>query len=50
VLGAISRTLTDAAIDEKARRLKYFYAASCALGGLFVVLVALEFAQRGMVA
>jgi hypothetical protein len=50
VLGAISKTLSDAAIDERSRKLKYFYAASAALGGLFALLVAVEFIQRGMVA
>jgi polysaccharide chain length determinant protein (PEP-CTERM system associated) len=50
VLGAISQTLSDAAIDERSRKLKYFYAASVALGGLFALLVAVEFIQRGMVA
>ena len=50
VLGAISQTLSNAAVDERARKLKYFYAASAALGGLFALLVAVEFIQRGMVA
>ena len=50
VLGAISQTLSEAAVDERQRKLKYFYAASVALGGLFALLVAVEFIQRGMVA
>jgi polysaccharide chain length determinant protein (PEP-CTERM system associated) len=50
VLGAITRTMTDAASAESRRRLGYFYAASGALGGLFVLLIAIEFIQRGMVA
>jgi polysaccharide chain length determinant protein (PEP-CTERM system associated) len=50
VLGAISQSLTDGARALRARRLKYFYASCAALGGLFVVLLAAEFIQRGMVA
>jgi polysaccharide chain length determinant protein (PEP-CTERM system associated) len=50
VLGAISQSLTDRARALRAKRLKYFYAGSAALCGLFVVLLAAEFIQRGMVA
>jgi len=50
VLGAVSRTVTDGARRLAKKRLKYFYAASAALGGLFAVLLAVEFIQRGMVA
>lgn len=50
VLGAISQTLTDAGRDLRRKRLRYFYAASGALGGLFVLLLTAEFIQRGMVA
>lgn len=50
VLGAISRNLTDAARAERTRKLKLFFAGSAALGGLFVVLLLVEFIQRGMVA
>ena len=50
VLGAISQNLNDAARAVRKRRLKYFYGASAALGCLFVVLLAVEFIQRGMVA
>jgi polysaccharide chain length determinant protein, PEP-CTERM locus subfamily len=50
VLGAISRNLTDRGRALRRKRLKYFYSASAALGGLFVVLLAVEFIQRGMVA
>ena len=50
VLGAISQNLTDAARALRKRRLKYFYGASAALCGLFVVLLAVEFIHRGMVA
>ncbi len=49
VLGAISHKLTDAARTVRARRMKYFIAAGSALGGLFALLLALEFIQRGMV-
>jgi len=50
VLGAISQNLTDGARRLRRKRLKYFYGASAALGGMFVVLLAVEFIQRGMVA
>lgn len=50
VLGAISHNLTEGARALRARRLKYFYAGTAALCGLFVVLLAAEFIQRGMVA
>ena len=32
------------------KRMKYFYAASSALAALFVLLLTIEFVQRGMVA
>ena len=50
VLGAISQTLTDAARELQRKRMKQFYGASAALGGLCVALLAIEFVQRGMVA
>jgi polysaccharide chain length determinant protein (PEP-CTERM system associated) len=50
VLGAISQNLTETARALRRKRLKYFYGASAALCGLFVVLLAVEFIQRGMVA
>ncbi|MBW8753132.1 MAG: chain-length determining protein [Sphingomonadales bacterium] len=50
VLGAISRTLTEAAQTARKRQLKLFFAGVGALGGLFVLLMAVEFVQRGMVA
>lgn len=50
VLGAISTTLTEAGRAMRERKLKYFYGASAALGGLFIVLLAVEFIQRGSVA
>ena len=50
VLGAITHTLTDAGRELRAKRSKYFVAGSGALGGLFVLLLTVEFIQRGMVA
>ena len=50
VLGAISQALTDTGRVLRRKRMKYFYTASGALGGLFVILLTIEFIQRGMVA
>jgi polysaccharide chain length determinant protein (PEP-CTERM system associated) len=50
VIGTISHTLTEAARALRQRKLKQFYAASGGLAALFVVLLAVEFVQRGMVA
>ncbi len=50
VLGAISQTLTESARALSRKRLKMFYASSAALGGLFVLLLAVEFFQRARVA
>jgi polysaccharide chain length determinant protein (PEP-CTERM system associated) len=50
VIGTISHTLTDAARTQRKRKLKQFYAAFGGLAGLFVVLLGVEFIQRGMVA
>jgi polysaccharide chain length determinant protein (PEP-CTERM system associated) len=50
VLGAISRTLTEAARAARKRQLRLFFAGAGALAGLFVLLMAVEFVQRGMVA
>ncbi|HVR89533.1 MAG TPA: XrtA system polysaccharide chain length determinant [Novosphingobium sp.] len=50
VLGAISATLTQAARELRAKRLRHFVAGSAALAGVFVLLLAVEFVQRGMVA
>jgi len=50
VLGAISHTLTDSARALRARRLRWFVAGSAALGAVFVLLLASEMIQRGMVA
>ncbi len=50
VIGTISHTLTEAAQAGAKRRRKQFAAASGALGTLFVVLVGIEFVQRGLMA
>lgn len=50
VIGAVSLNLTEAARALRAKRMRMFAAASGALGGLFVILLAVEFLQRGMVA
>ncbi|WP_126174966.1 XrtA system polysaccharide chain length determinant [Tsuneonella rigui] len=50
VLGAISESLTDTAKALRKKRMKMFYAGSASLAGLFVVLLTIEFVQRGMVA
>lgn len=50
VIGTISHTLTEAARDLARRRMKQFSAATGGLCALFVVLLAVEFIQRGMVA
>lgn len=50
VLGAISHTMTDAARELRAKRMKLFYGAAGALAGLCVILLAVEFLQRGTVA
>jgi len=50
VLGTISTVLTDAARVRLKRELKFFYGGAGALGGLCLVLVAVEFIQRGSVA
>lgn len=50
VLGSITATLTDAARALRAKRLKYFYAGSGALAGVFALLLGVELVQRGMVA
>ena len=49
VIGTISLAVTDAARAIERKKRKLFYAASGGLGGLFVVLLAAEFVQRGLV-
>jgi hypothetical protein len=50
VVGTISHTVNHAARELRRRHLKYFAGAAGALAMLFVVLVGLEFVQRGMMA
>lgn len=50
VVGTISLALTDAARALEKKRRRLFYTASASLGGLFLVLVAAEFVQRGLIA
>ena len=50
VLGAVSLALTDAGRALRNKRMRYFFAGTAALGGLFVLLMTIEFVQRGMVA
>ncbi|WEK46891.1 MAG: chain-length determining protein [Candidatus Andeanibacterium colombiense] len=49
VIGTISHVTTEASRALKARRLKLFAAGTGGLCGLFVMLLAVEFIQRGMV-
>ncbi len=50
VIGTISHVSTEASQLRKAQRFKLFLAGAGGLAGLFVVLMAVEFIQRGMVA
>jgi len=50
VLGAISQAVTEAARELNRRRMKWFAGASGALAGVFVLLLAVEFLKRSMVA
>lgn len=50
VVGTISHTFTEAGRELRRKRLTYFAACLGGLGVLFVVLLGLEFVQRGMVA
>lgn len=50
VVGTISHAMTDASRALWRKRLKLFAAASGGLGVLFLVLLGVEFVQRGMVA
>jgi len=50
VLGAISESLTAQAQAARASASRKFYTASLALGGVFVLLLAMEFIQRGTIA
>ncbi len=50
VIGTISHAVTDASRVLQAKRMKLFAAGTAGLGGLFIVLLGVEFVQRGMVA
>lgn len=50
VLGAISQTVTESGRALRTRRFKYFLAGSGGLLGLCLLLLVVEFVQRGMVA
>jgi polysaccharide chain length determinant protein (PEP-CTERM system associated) len=50
VIGTVSHTLTESALALKLRRSKQFAGAAGGLGALFVVLLGIEFVQRGMIA
>jgi polysaccharide chain length determinant protein (PEP-CTERM system associated) len=50
VLGTISESLTESGKALRAKRMKMFYAGSGALAGMFVLLLGIEFLQRGMIA
>jgi hypothetical protein len=50
VIGAISLTVSDAAKVIERRRLKQFAGATAALGGVLVILLAIEFVSVGAMA
>jgi hypothetical protein len=50
VLGAISQSITAEAKAAANRKTRSFYVASVALCGVFALLLAMEFVQRGMIA
>ena len=50
VLGAISQVVNDAGRALRRKRQRQFYGASAALGGLCLILLVVEFVQRGTVA
>lgn len=50
VIGAISTVLSDQARTERSRRTRQFAGAAGGLGLLFLILMTVEFVQRGMVA
>lgn len=50
VLGAISQVVNEAGRELRRRRQRQFYGASAALGGLCLILLVVEFVQRGAVA
>lgn len=50
VLGAISQVVNEAGRELRRKRQRQFYGASAALGALCIVLLVVEFVQRGTVA
>ena len=50
VLGAISQVVNEAGRELRRKRQRQFYGAGAALGGLCLVLLVVEFVQRGTVA
>ncbi|HWU04571.1 MAG TPA: chain-length determining protein, partial [Novosphingobium sp.] len=50
VLGAISQSLSPAAHAQNKRKTRHFYAAASALGGVFILLLAMEHIHRGIAA
>ena len=48
VLGAVSEAVAPAARAERARKVRTFAMAGAALGGVFVLLLAMELLQRGV--
>ena len=48
VVGSISQMLTSAQRAERKRKLRQFAGGSAALVGVFVIMLAVEFIQRGM--
>ena len=50
VLGSITETLSDAARVMRAKRLRWFVGASSGLAAMCLLLVAVEFVQRGLAA
>jgi hypothetical protein len=48
--GCDQQTLTDSARELRSQAAQVFLRATAALGGLFVLLLVIEFIQRGMVA
>lgn len=50
VIGSVSRVMTAAQKTESARYLRRFQAAAGALGGIFILLMLIEYVERSMVA
>ena len=50
VIGSIPETLTNAQMALQRQKLKWFAGAAGALGGAFLLLLTIEFVQRGMMA